>query len=305
MIYGIDTSAIIGTPIDWARVHSEGVSFAMCRATEADQPLDAAYSQNIIGIRANGMIPGAYHVLVNQDAPTQAQHFLAQIGNPEGLLLAVSALPQNPVSQSPTFADIQTFILELRKQVATRPILVRTSREFWMSSLNDPDATDLIGVYLWDRHLLPAPAGSIAQVGPAVPESWWNIRYGGIEPTLLTFSDSVTVAGITTGALVFRAERADLAALAILGSGIGLSPSRVDVLNNFEDLIKSITVTFASQIDAQTMAMLNNAISSIEARKLSPPARVPSAVELQRAQLLIEALRTAIVSAPGASLLGS
>jgi hypothetical protein len=142
-------------------------------------------------------------------------------------------------------------------------------------------------------------------MGAAVPESWWNVRYGGVEPTLLTFSDPIAVAGITTGALVFRGVRADLAALTNLGSGIGLSPSRLDVLNNFEDLIKSITVTFASQIDAPTMTMLNNAISSIEARKLSPPTRAPSAIELQRAQLLIEVLRTAIVSAPGASLLRS
>lgn len=299
MIYGIDVSAAIAIPIDWALVRSDGVSFAMCRATEAEQPIDAAYTRNIAGIRANGMIPGAYHVLVSQNPAAQAQHFLGQIGNADGLLLAVSVLPQVPVNRTPKFGDLQAFILELRKQVSTRPILVQTTRSFWISKLQDPDATDLIGVDLWDRHLLPPSPGSITQIAATIPQTWWNIRYGGVEPALLTFSDSVAVAGMSAGALVFRGARADLAALANFGSEIGLFPTRIEVLNNFEELIKSVASTFASQIDAPARTMLANAISTIEARKLTSPARPPSVIELQRAQLLIEVLRATIASAPG------
>ena len=89
MIRGIDVSHYQGV-IDWPHVRASGVGFALLKATQGATGTDPTFHRNLDGCRATGIIPGAYHFFTpTQDARAQADHFLATIGDPAGILLAL------------------------------------------------------------------------------------------------------------------------------------------------------------------------------------------------------------------------
>lgn len=77
-VNGIDVSDFQGNDIDWAQVKSSGYSFAIAKATEGTGNVQSSFAHNINGIRAAGMVAGAYHFLSWEDDPAaQAAHFLS------------------------------------------------------------------------------------------------------------------------------------------------------------------------------------------------------------------------------------
>ncbi|SBT45839.1 GH25 family lysozyme [Micromonospora auratinigra] len=76
-VTGIDVSHYQGT-INWANVAAGGAKFSYAKATEGDYYVDAYFSANNSGAKANGLLAGAYHYArPDQSSGTaQADYFL-------------------------------------------------------------------------------------------------------------------------------------------------------------------------------------------------------------------------------------
>jgi lysozyme len=77
---GVDVSEYQGT-VDWARVSATGRTFALCRVSDGAGHLDRTFASNWSGIRAAGMIRGAYQFFRASEDPTaQANLLLSTMG---------------------------------------------------------------------------------------------------------------------------------------------------------------------------------------------------------------------------------
>ena len=76
---GIDVSSYQGS-VDWAQVKGAGLVFAFAKATQGTSQVDPEFATNWSGMRAAGLVCGAYHFLdADQDPTAQAEHFLATV----------------------------------------------------------------------------------------------------------------------------------------------------------------------------------------------------------------------------------
>ncbi|MEV1020715.1 glycoside hydrolase family 25 protein [Streptomyces sp. NPDC050264] len=76
---GIDVSAYQGTQ-NWASHKKDGVAFAFAKASEGQQTHDARFATHIKGIKAAGLVPGAYHFAwPNQDAAREASNYISAV----------------------------------------------------------------------------------------------------------------------------------------------------------------------------------------------------------------------------------
>ncbi|MFD7990728.1 glycoside hydrolase family 25 protein [Streptomyces mexicanus] len=76
---GIDVSAYQGTQ-DWAAHKRNGVVFAFAKASEGQHSRDGKFATHITGIKASGLVPGAYHFAwPNQDVNTEAANYIGAV----------------------------------------------------------------------------------------------------------------------------------------------------------------------------------------------------------------------------------
>jgi GH25 family lysozyme M1 (1,4-beta-N-acetylmuramidase) len=76
---GIDVSSYQGTQ-NWAAHRRDGISFAFAKATEGQHSKDGRFATHISGIKAAGLIPGAYHFgWPTQDVATEAANYIAAV----------------------------------------------------------------------------------------------------------------------------------------------------------------------------------------------------------------------------------
>lgn len=76
---GIDVSAY-QSPQDWAARKAEGVVFAFAKASEGQHTRDPKFATHITGIKAAGLVPGAYHFShPNQDVGLEAANYIAAV----------------------------------------------------------------------------------------------------------------------------------------------------------------------------------------------------------------------------------
>src|SRR5437868_13951686 len=74
-LQGIDVSHYQGT-VTWADVRASGRRFAFCKATEGLTYTDPTFTTNWAGMRAAGLLRGAYHFgHPGDDAVSQADRF--------------------------------------------------------------------------------------------------------------------------------------------------------------------------------------------------------------------------------------
>ncbi len=75
MLYGIDVSHY-QEEIDWPKVKASGVTFAILKASEGTEFVDATFEQNFKGALAAGILPGSYHFyLPRYDPLEQVKHY--------------------------------------------------------------------------------------------------------------------------------------------------------------------------------------------------------------------------------------
>ncbi|MFF4751835.1 GH25 family lysozyme [Streptomyces sp. NPDC001270] len=76
---GLDVSAY-QTAQDWAAHKHNGMTFAFAKASEGQTTRDARFATHIKGIKAAGLVPGAYHFAwPNQDAAREAANYIAAV----------------------------------------------------------------------------------------------------------------------------------------------------------------------------------------------------------------------------------
>ncbi|UIX33535.1 glycoside hydrolase family 25 protein [Streptomyces sp. GQFP] len=76
---GIDVS-IYQAAQNWPKLKSDGLTFAFAKASEGQSSRDSRFGTHIQGIKAAGLIPGAYHFAwPNQDAAKEAANYIAAV----------------------------------------------------------------------------------------------------------------------------------------------------------------------------------------------------------------------------------
>jgi lysozyme len=200
-VQGIDVSHFQGV-VDWQQVAKAGMSFAFAKATEGITYVDPQFATNWAGIKAAGLVRGAYHFFeANDDATAQAQHFLATVQLVPGDLPPVLDIETTAgVSDPQVWSGVATW-LQIVEQATGRQPIIYTAPGFWNSQA--PNLT-LTRYPLW-------LADYAAQA--VLPHGWTSWLFW-------QHSQSGSVAGVT-GAVdldLFSGTLQQLQELAITGS---------------------------------------------------------------------------------------
>ncbi len=174
---GIDVSHFQGR-VDWAAVKNAGCDFAFAKATEGAGVTDPYFAANWAGMKAAGLLRGAYHFYrAQQDAQQQAAHFLSNVQFEPGDLPPVLDIEVNDgVTGSPLVGGVQTWLDAVEPVAGAAPIIY-TNTPFWNAHFNDQFSQ----YPLWIAHYGPQPQ--------PLPVGWtvW---------TFWQYSQSLGIAGV-------------------------------------------------------------------------------------------------------------
>lgn len=169
---GIDVSHY-QAHVDWAAVAAGGVRFGFAKASEGTVVPDQYFLDNWNGMKAAGILRGAYHFFhPNADAQAQAHNFLQRlaVANGGSPLLASGDLPaaldievSDGASPATLLAGAGSWLTAVEAATGKRPF-VYSYPSFWKSTLGNP--VTLSDYHLWIAHLNVA--------SPTVPGGWQN-----------------------------------------------------------------------------------------------------------------------------------
>ncbi|HZU99046.1 MAG TPA: GH25 family lysozyme, partial [Planctomycetota bacterium] len=127
---GIDVSYYQGT-IDWAQVAGAGINFAIARVSDGSF-LDPQFPANWAGMKANGIVRGAYHFFrASEDGVQQATHFCAQFTLEPGDLPPVADVETlDGQSASTLQTQLVAFLNEVQAKTGVTP-MIYTSKGIW------------------------------------------------------------------------------------------------------------------------------------------------------------------------------
>ena len=181
---GIDVSNYQGH-VDWAAVKASGISFAICKATEGTTYLDPTLGANWAGMRANGIVRGAYHFgHPGTSAINQAHFFVNSVTgaggfhNSSSLQLVLDLEDADGQSPAVVWAWVQAFMAEIQS-LTGRPGIIYTGYYFWKDNVGNP--TNNLNAPLW----IAAYTAS-----PLVPPAWPYF-------TFWQYSDAGKVPGVS------------------------------------------------------------------------------------------------------------
>ena len=174
---GIDVSHYQGT-VDWAQVKAAGTHFAFAKATQGTADVDSEFAANWAGMRAAGLVRGAYHFMdPDQDAAAQAEHFLATVKLEAGDLPPVLDVEVTEgMSVEGLDAAVRTWLEKVAAATGVQPILYSDE------SFLDTELAQGFGAYpLW--------IAAYSETLPTPPAAWtaW---------TFWQYSESGTVSGV-------------------------------------------------------------------------------------------------------------
>jgi GH25 family lysozyme M1 (1,4-beta-N-acetylmuramidase) len=203
VVHGIDVSSYQGSNINWNSVKASGRVFGFAKASEGTGFIDGSFAHNWPGMRAAGVVRGAYHFFrPGTDGTAQADTFVNEInargGLSDGDLAPVADVEVSDGASAGTIiARLHAFLDRVQARTGRRPIIY-TANFFWGGVMGNPH----FDYPLW-----------VANYGPACPYmpdafSSWNFWQ---------YSDNVSVPGITTGGVdgdVFNGTLDELRAFA-------------------------------------------------------------------------------------------
>jgi lysozyme len=179
-VHGVDVSDY-QPGVSWAAVKASGYSFAIAKATQGVGNIQSTFAGNLSGIRAVGMIAGAYHFLDwNQDPVAQAKHFLSVYTPRAGDLPPTLDCEACTVDSAAAIAQVSGFIHEIEPHLNGARILLYMSYSFPQDSLEG--GSGFSGHPLW-----VAAYNDAAE--PPVPDAW-------TKATIWQWSDAGKVGGI-------------------------------------------------------------------------------------------------------------
>ncbi len=207
-LFGIDVS---GATVDWAKVRASGIGFGIAKATEGNGYTQAQIATNLRGMRAAGLIPGAYHFLVTDrwgaTGALQCDYFLSKVGDVSDLIVALDVERERTLDPyQPGIREVRSFAARFAQLHPNHPLLIYSGSWYWNSPINpdtrlhfymdNPAGSDLGP--LWDSFYV-ATYGSLAAIYATVPAFYWTQSlYGGwTTKTLLQFTSHPTVPGVT------------------------------------------------------------------------------------------------------------
>jgi lysozyme len=145
-VQGIDVSHFQGV-VDWQKVADAGMAFAFAKATDGITYTDPEFAANWSAMYEAGLLRGAYHFFEpNDDATSQAQHFLATVQIGTGDLPPVLDVEvTGGVANAQIWSGVSTWLQIVGQETGRQPIIY-TASGFW--NAHQPDLT-LTSYPLW------------------------------------------------------------------------------------------------------------------------------------------------------------
>ena len=155
----IDISHHNGSKLDFAKAKADGILGVIHKASQGVSIGDAQYDSNRIKATDAGMLWGAYHFGTNDDPVKQANFFLAKIGDPKNVLLALDFEPNG--GSTMTLQQARDFVTHVQGVTGRFPGLY--SGNLIKSQLGANKDPLLANCWFW-----------LAQYGPkaVVPANW-------------------------------------------------------------------------------------------------------------------------------------
>ncbi|MEZ4368293.1 MAG: GH25 family lysozyme [Kofleriaceae bacterium] len=202
-LLGVDVSKY-QTNVNWAAAKADGVSFGFARVSDGTANVDAYFEANWAGMRANGIIRGAYQYFrPSVSVAAQAQLMLDKIGTlePDDLSPVIDVETASGLSPGEVATKVGQWIEIVEAATGRRPI-VYTGRYFWRDQVG---GANFLPSPLWIAHYTSAEC-------PTIPDPWSDWAFW-------QYTDSGSVDGIAGGVdvNVFNGSMADL--LALTGGG--------------------------------------------------------------------------------------
>jgi GH25 family lysozyme M1 (1,4-beta-N-acetylmuramidase) len=198
-VAGVDVSEFNGT-VNWPAVKQAGNAFGIARISDSLSRADPTFATNWNGIKAAGMIRGAYQFFrPSQSASAQAQRVIDAVGRlgPGDLPAILDAEERSGRSNAEIIAGMRTWLDLVEKGTGKRPIIY--TADFFWSTLSG--TAEFAAYPLW--------VANYQVTCPFVPSTWnkWLMWQTG---------DTGRVPGIPgdTDTNVFNGTLADLQAFA-------------------------------------------------------------------------------------------
>lgn len=175
---GIDVSHFQGT-VDWATVRQAGVQFAFAKATDGLTWIDPQFAVNWPGMKAAGILRGAYHFFEPaDDGAEQAEFFLQTVQLAAGDLPPALDVETAGASNSALWSGVETWLQTVAAATGVQPFLYLDP-----TFANENHAPASLAAYpLW-----------IADYGVAQP----TLPLGWSDWLIWQHSQSGTVSGVT------------------------------------------------------------------------------------------------------------
>jgi lysozyme len=123
VVKGIDVSHYQGT-VDWQQVRAAGNQFAFAKATEGVTLADSEFAANWAGMKAAGILRGAYHFFEpTDDAGQQAEFFLNTVQFESGDLPPVLDVETAAATSEELWQGVQTWLDQVESSTGMVPIL--------------------------------------------------------------------------------------------------------------------------------------------------------------------------------------
>ncbi|MFI5910927.1 glycoside hydrolase family 25 protein [Dactylosporangium sp. NPDC051541] len=212
-IFGVDIAGSYQAGINIHQLKNEGYAFVACKATEGTTYQAPHFDEWIPAIKAEGMIPGAYHFLRNSDGAAQARFFLARLakhGGPAGMLVQLDC------EADASWAVVQAFVAEWNARTGSYPFAFYTG-DWWLQPRGWNVAS--LTPYLW-----AAPNRGYTDSYTGDTANDWNAGYGGFTRMSIDQFTAKGTAGGIRGNVDIDAVR-DPAVLATLVRGAGPVPA--------------------------------------------------------------------------------
>ncbi len=126
---GVDVSHYDGS-INWTEAKAAGITFAFAKATEGTGLLDNTFAANWAGMKAAGVVRGAYHFFDPAESATaQASFVMNTVGTLEAgdLPIVLDFEQLDGVSESQAVADAVTFLHTVTQATGKTAILYMSS----------------------------------------------------------------------------------------------------------------------------------------------------------------------------------
>lgn len=184
---GIDVSKY-QHKIDWRRVTTTNVRFAILRASMGNSYVDPRYRRNVAGATRHGLVVGAYHYAKPSrgriDARMEANHFLRVARNAPGDVIPVLDLEDSGgLRRSQLRSWAYRWLRQVERELGVRP-MIYSGNFFWTHFMGNTSSFARRGYRHWVAHWYVRH--------PDVP----GRRWGGRGWTFWQFSASGRVPGI-------------------------------------------------------------------------------------------------------------